>query len=187
MTCRLMTTAVRRTAATMAKTRTNHQPACMAHRRHYLSTRSLSTSDGNNNETSYVSPLQDLFDQMERNETSLGTTAPVQEPPSPVLNCGVPESLLRFTTTCYGRTMNAPYVQPKEHAVALKVNLEHLQLTDLELELLRNIVGKRINHHELRLQSNQFASRMENKRHAMDEREEMMQSGSRCTFRDGRV
>ena len=136
--------------------------------------RHLSSRTIENSET-YTSPLQDLFDQMEQNLTSLGTSEPLQIP-SRTLDCGIPESALRFTTTSYGRTMNAPFVQPKEHAVAMKVNLEHLPLNELEFEILREICGRRVSGHELRMQSNQFASRMENKRHLVSQLDRVMAS-----------
>ena len=75
--------------------------------------------------------------------------------------------------------MNAPFVQPKEHAVTMKVNIEHLPLNELELELLREVVGNRLKGHELRLQSNQFGSRMENKRHLVSQLDRVVMSCKR--------
>jgi hypothetical protein len=63
--------------------------------------------------------------------------------------------------------MNAPFVHPKEHLVVLKVSTRYLPLTPMEREILREIVGNRLNddRNELRLASDEFGSRIENKRH----------------------
>lgn len=96
--------------------------------------------------------------------TTLGTTEYEVEEPK-FLDCGVPESALRFSTTSFGRLMNAPYVHPNEHKVTLKVRTSYLPLEDMEI--LREIVGSRLDEErqELRLSSDQFGSRIENKRH----------------------
>lgn len=124
-------------------------------------------------EAAYVSPLQDMFRRMQTSsqvsslteETGYEYTSPAAE--CKTLKCGLPESVLRFTTTTYGRTMLPPYVHPKEHSVVVKVNLHHLPLNDVERAILKDIVGSRYNEArgELRMQSDQFASRIENKRH----------------------
>jgi len=115
----------------------------------------------------YESPLQELFDRMERDgPTTLGTTEFTPEKDK-YLKCGVPESALRFTTTHYGRLLNAPFVHANEHRVALRVNTNKLPLNDVERDILKEIVGSRLNEDrgELRLTSDQFGSRIENKRH----------------------
>jgi len=73
----------------------------------------------------------------------------------------------------------APYVHVREHQVILKVNLRRpgvrddsssppCYLTDLEQAILLEIVGPsryNVQTQELRLTSNSFGSRIENKRH----------------------
>lgn len=64
--------------------------------------------------------------------------------------------------------MLAPYVNTNEYKVILQVKLKHLPLdTDLEKEIFHQIVGTRFDSKldELKLTCNQFASRIENKRH----------------------
>ena len=58
---------------------------------------------------------------------------------------------------------------PKEHQVTVKVSTSKLPLNKQEMEILREIVGKRLNdeRRELRLSSNMFGSRIENKRHVV--------------------
>lgn len=139
-------------------------------------TAAAATIDG-----TYVSPFQDIFDRMYSNgPTTLGTTDEYVEfqkeraKHQKILQCGIPEHLLRFTTTSFGRTLIAPHVHPNEHRVILKINTKNLPFattskggSSTEMEILREIVGNRLNdeRQELRLTSNQFGSRMENKRH----------------------
>lgn len=131
----------------------------------------------------YESPFQDLFDRMHANgPTALGTTEEYltfekdMAKHERVLQCGIPERHLRFTATSFGRTLMAPFVHPTEHRVVLKVGTRHLPFAAkaagagaaVEMDILREIVGpQRLNaeRQELRLTSNQFGSRMENKRH----------------------
>lgn len=64
----------------------------------------------------------------------------------------------------------APYVMTKEHQVTVKVHTDQLPLSKQEMEILREIVGgRRLNddRRELRLSSNAFGSRIENKRHVV--------------------
>ena len=133
---------------------------------------SAATADGGG----YVSPLQDLFDRMHANgPTTLGTTDEYVEfekeleRRSKKLECGIPQTALRFYSSSWGRTLNAPHVMNKEHQVTVKINTAYLPLTKQEREILREIVGNRLNdeRHELRLSSNQFGSRIENKRHVV--------------------
>jgi hypothetical protein len=163
-------------------------------RRHYLNaaTSSFSTTDdssvgsnSNSNSNSnhhYVSPMQDLFDAMKHNgPTTLGTTefSPAQVK---LLKCGVAEHDLRFTTTSYGRLTVAPHVHPAEHRVVLQVATDKLQLTDMkQQEILKEIVGSRWNEErqELRLTSDQFGSRIENKRHLVSMLDRIVLSSQR--------
>ena len=122
-------------------------------------------------ERPYVSELQDLFDTMEADgPTAVGTLshedlAPFYEKKR--LDCGVVESALRYRTTSYGggRLWHAPHVHPNEHRVILTVLVKDLELSETELAILREIVGTRLSETQLQLQSNQFGSRIENKRH----------------------
>lgn len=121
----------------------------------------LSTHSSSN----YVSHLQELFDQMNRNETTLGVDSSFLKNDT-LLPCGVPESSLRFTTTHYGRLLQAPFVHPNEHTVVMTARLGQ-SLTATEQLLLKEIVGERFDTEKktLRLTSRQFGSRIENKRH----------------------
>jgi hypothetical protein len=164
-------------------------PKQQQQRRQYASaaTSSFSTTDDSRNSNSnsnhhYVSPMQDLFDTMKRNgPTTLGTT---QFSPAAVklLKCGVAEHDLRFTTTSYGRLTVAPHVHPAEHRVVLQVSTDKLQLTDTkQQEILKEIVGSRWNEErqELRLTSDQFGSRIENKRHLVSMLDRIVLSSQR--------
>lgn len=87
---------------------------------------------------------------------------------SPKLECGISESVLKFKTTCYDRLRLPPFVQTNEYKVTLKVHIKNLPLeTEQEMEIFKQVVGNRFNEElgELKLTSNQFASRIENKRH----------------------
>ena len=83
------------------------------------------------------------------------------------LKCGVNEETLRFKTMHYGRAQLAPHVQPGEHRVTFKVNMDDIPLNEMERDIVKQIVGNRVNEDrgELRLASDQFGSRIENKRH----------------------
>lgn len=127
----------------------------------------------------YVSPFEEFLSRMERNgPTTLDmagataanatTTTESSKNATKILQCGIPETALRFSTTSYGRTMNEPYVHPTEHRVIMKVNTNLISTNVVERELLRSVVGhNRWNdeRNELRLMSDQFGSRIENKRH----------------------
>jgi Mitochondrial ribosomal subunit protein len=124
----------------------------------------------------YESPMQAFFDDMYNNgPTTFGTTDEILQyeesvnKQQKVMSCGIPESKLRFTTTSWGRTMMAPFVQNNEHRVVCKINLNDLPFAkgSPECDILQQIVGPRLNYdrNELRLTCNQFGSRIENKRH----------------------
>lgn len=117
------------------------------------------------NSNSYVSHLQELFDQMDRNETTLGVDASFLKDDK-MLPCGLPESSLRFTTTHYGRLLQAPFVHQNEHTVVMTARLGN-SLSETEQLILKEIVGERFDTEKktLRLTSRQFGSRIENKRH----------------------
>ena len=127
----------------------------------------------NSSSDCYTSELQDLFDQMEHDPRSstLGVDESYlrQQREEKRLDCGIAESALRFKTTSYGgRLLRAPYVHPNEHRVVMCVSANELGLkTETEKLILQEIVGSRLNttRQELRLTSNQFGSRIENKRH----------------------
>jgi Mitochondrial ribosomal subunit protein len=125
-------------------------------------------------EAPYVSPFQELLDRMHADgPTTLGTTPELLEferkraQNQRTLKCGILENNLRFTTTSFGRTLVAPHVHPTEHRVILKINTRNIPLDPTGVLILREIVGNRYNdeRQELRLSSNQFGSRIENKRH----------------------
>jgi hypothetical protein len=169
------------TAADAALTRPQHgsDPTTIQSSVNYIS----SNSSAQSLTTGYQSPLQDMFLNMEQNgPTALGTTSFVPLN-TKQLSCGVYEKDLRFTTTSYGRFSSPPYVHPNEHAVAMSVCLADLPLSSpTEFAILREIVGpSRLSgcgngsssrdgqggfaKRKLTLQSNQFGSRVENKRH----------------------
>jgi len=116
----------------------------------------------------YVSPFQEIFDTIKEGKTSLGTTK-FEKPDIKYLECGIPENLLRFKSTTYGRLLEEPFVRPNEHKVTLQVASRHLPLTDMERMVLKEIVGTRLNDETgvLQLSSVQFGSRIENKRHCV--------------------
>ena len=116
----------------------------------------------------YVSPFQDIFDQINEGRTFLGTEKFVK-PEQKYLGCGVPESALRFKTSSYGRFQQAPFVSPNEHRVTLQVATDDIPLNPKEMALLKEIVGTRLCDERsiLQLSSIQFGSRIENKRHVV--------------------
>jgi len=120
----------------------------------------------------YVSPYSDFFAMMESGRTSLrdhNLDKAVDNFPSiPTLRCGISEDVLRFRSVSHGRLMLPPYVQRDEYKVTLMISEKHIPLiSKLEWETFHQIVGTRFvsGRKELRLSSNQFTSRIENKRH----------------------
>mmetsp|Transcript_27574 Transcript_27574/g.50052 ORF Transcript_27574/g.50052 Transcript_27574/m.50052 type:complete len:201 (-) Transcript_27574:75-677(-) len=133
--------------------------------------RSLSSEASSSTSTSgdYVSPYKDLLEGFQK-QTTLGTdaTKPYVRTEIKRLECGVPEEELRFRTVSYGRSFLPPFVEPGEHKVTLKVQLQHIPFSSPEeRQVFLEIVGPRYirERDELRLNSEQFASRIENKRH----------------------
>jgi len=123
----------------------------------------------------YVSPYNDFFANIEAGRTSLGTTTDMEEKSFEMeeacLECGIPESELRFITKSYGRFALAPYVSAGEHKVTVKVNLNAIPFdSEKEKEIFKEIVGSRYSHEkdQLKLSSEKFASRIENKRLLVD-------------------
>ena len=143
-----------------------------------LNSTHAASQDDNNSD--YISPFKDFFEMIQENKITTGTDAnDYSELPLKTLRCGIPETALRFKTVAYGRLALAPYVQPQEHKVTMKVNLEDIPFdNDLEKEIFFQIVGPRFNDskQELTLTSSQFASRIENKRHAVSMLERIMES-----------
>jgi hypothetical protein len=123
---------------------------------------------GDSSNDNYVSPFQDIFETIEQGKTFLGSET-FAIPEIKYLNCGVPEHVLRFKTTTYGRLLEEPYVRPMEHQVTLRVETRHIPLNDMERMVMKEIVGTRLNNETgvLQLSSSQFGSRIENKRHVV--------------------
>lgn len=119
----------------------------------------------------YVSPYRDFFQSMQnthKTKEENNNLSKEAEESSPVLKCGISESVLKFKTTCFDRLRLPPFVQTNEYKVTLKVKVKHLPFeTEQEMQIFKQVVGNRFNEElgELKLTSNQFASRIENKRH----------------------
>ena len=119
----------------------------------------------------YKSPYAEYFATIENNKCDFSGKTPSGgeiTPEAAMLKCGVPESVLKFKTTSYSRLMLPPYVQHGEYKVTLKADLRDLPIeTPLEKEIFQQIVGTRYDPewNQLKLTSNHFASRIENKRH----------------------
>ena len=123
----------------------------------------------------YVSPYSEFFSNVEAGRTTLGTTEEMEQRAfhlqEQTLECGIPESELRFKTTSYGRFLLPPYVSPGEHRVIVKVALSAIPFeNEQEKEIFLEIVGSRYNPKkgDLQLSSEKFASRIENKRYLVD-------------------
>jgi hypothetical protein len=125
----------------------------------------------------YVSPFQEIFDTIKQGKTFMGTSK-FSPPEINYLKCGVPEHVLKYKTTTYGRLLEEPYVMPMEHRVTLQVETEHIPMTGMERVVLKEIVGNRLNDETglLQLSSAQFGSRIENKRHAVSMLERIVDS-----------
>ena len=123
----------------------------------------------------YISPYSQFFNNIDAGRTSLGTTKEMEQRVFEIqeqrLQCGIPESELRFRTNSYGRFALPPYVSPGEHRVTVKVALKAIPFeNDQEKEIFLEIVGSRFNPKkgDLQLSSEKFASRIENKRYLVD-------------------
>lgn len=136
-----------------------------------FSTAAPASSSSSSSSSNYKSPYADYFATMKDNKCDFsGKTPPGGEiiPETAMLKCGIPESVLKFKTTSYSRLMLPPYVQHGEYKVTLQTNLRDLPIeTPLEKEIFQQIVGTRFDPERnlLKLTSNHFASRIENKRH----------------------
>lgn len=135
------------------------------------SSRCLTTTSAGTTSERYVSPFASFFQNIENKRTTLGTPDDAQwesNPSKKYLKCGISEDVLSFKTVSYGRSYTTPHVQPGEHQITLQVNLKHLPLNEDEQRIFQRIVGRRRIHDEkVRLISNFFASRIENKRHVV--------------------
>ena len=125
-----------------------------------------STKTDKKDSSKYISPFQDLFDEIEAEQNGQIVRPP--EPTPRFLECGVPEDALRYITTHYGRLVLAPHVEAWEQRVVLQIDLKHMPIrTDTEKAMLKQIVGNRYDTEKERMQlsCNLFGSRIENKRH----------------------
>jgi Mitochondrial ribosomal subunit protein len=114
------------------------------------------------------SPMTEFLDlAVHHGHTSIGPPPKYRLVEAPVLKCGISEDDLTFKTTSYGRLLDTPHVQHQEHKVTMCVRWHVLPLNDFEKRILMEIVGARYKpeHNELKLTSEQFGSRIENKRH----------------------
>mmetsp|Transcript_15725 Transcript_15725/g.33039 ORF Transcript_15725/g.33039 Transcript_15725/m.33039 type:complete len:260 (-) Transcript_15725:109-888(-) len=134
----------------------------------------------------YVSPYAAFFANIEAGRTTLGTTREMEDFTAQIqeqhLECGIPESALRFQTTSYGRYQLPPYVAPAEHRVVVKVPIEAIPFeSEMEKEVFLEIVGSRYNKEKgvLQMSSEKFASRIENKRHLVGMIERIVSSAKR--------
>jgi len=137
----------------------------------------------------YDSPYSDFFANIDAGSTSLGTTEEMEQSLSNLmeqkLDCGINESDLRFRTTSYGRFALPPYVSPGEHRVTVVLNLNAIpwdeQRGEAEKEILLQIVGPRYNaeKNELKLSSEKFGSRIENKRYLVGMIEKIVSSSKK--------
>jgi hypothetical protein len=146
-----------------------YSPALKATRSSQTVARSYATAlpdKKNSSNDNYISPFQDIFDTITKGNTFLGDSS-FKFPEIKHLKCGVPEFALRYKTTTYGRLLEEPFVRPNEHRVTLQVATQYLPLNNMEMMVLKEIVGTRLNTDKgvLQLSSVQFGSRIENKRH----------------------
>jgi len=114
------------------------------------------------------SPFTEYFDlAVNHGHTALGPPSKYQVKEAVMLACGISEDDLVFKTASYQRLMHAPYVQHHEHKVTMSLRWGLLPLNDFEKRILIEIVGGRYNpeRNELKMTSDQFGSRIENKRH----------------------
>jgi hypothetical protein len=151
----------------------NTRNALRASSRAYAS--ALPSSDSSDGQ--YVSPFRDIFNTIQEGKTFIGSSE-FLIPEIKHLKCGIPEHVLRFKTTAYDRLLEEPFVRPNEHRVTLQVDTRHIPLDDVEKMVLKEIVGTRLNEETgvVQLSSNQFGSRIENKRHVVSMLERIVES-----------
>lgn len=148
--------------------------------------RASNTNNNNtNNTTKYVSPLAPFFETISQNKITGGfiDTNDYSSVPETMLRCGIPESNLRFKAQHVGRSITPhDHVLPHEHRIEMICKMEDLPpLNALEKEIFLQIVGPRFNRkkNQLRLISNHFASRIENKRHVVSQFERIIESSKK--------
>lgn len=146
--------------------------------------RASNNNNNNNNTTKYVSPLAPFFETISQNKITGGFDAnDYSSVPETMLRCGIPESNLRFKAQHVGRSITPhSHVLPHEHRIEMICKMEDLPpLNALEKEIFLQIVGPRFNHkkNQLRLISNHFASRIENKRHVVSQFERIIESSKK--------
>lgn len=115
-----------------------------------------------------TSPISEFLDlAVNHGHTGLGAPAKYRVSEPVMLECGISEDDISFKTSNYGNLIYAPHVQHQEHKVTMRVKENVLPLNEFELRILKEIVGGRYRDDEgvLQLSSEQFGSRIENKRH----------------------
>ena len=133
------------------------------------------------NSSGYVSPFASFFENIDKKRTSthLSNDSPtlnqLKLSSIPRLKCGISEDVLTFKTRSFFRDHStSPHVLPAEHQIILYVSIGDLPLkTQLERKIFLQLIGgtklRRYNPEKKRVKliSNQFASRIENKRHVV--------------------
>merc|ERR1712232_676585 len=134
---------------------------------------------GSTKSSTYISPLKELFELIDANRTPLDTASMPPPPPTKKLKCGIPEDHLKFKTTSWGRLAQPPYVMAEEFRITLELKLSSLPFeSEQEWDVFYKVVGPRVDKEKgiLALVSNQFASRIENKRHTVSMLERIVKS-----------
>lgn len=115
-----------------------------------------------------TSPISEFLDlAVNHGHTALGPPPKYRVSEPIMLKCGISEDDISFKTTNYQNLIYAPYVQHQEHKVTMRVHENVLPLNEFEKRILKEIVGNRFREDRniLQLSSDQFGSRIENKRH----------------------
>ena len=115
-----------------------------------------------------TSPISEFFDlAVNEGHTAMGPPPKYRVSEPVMLKCGISEDDISFKTTNYGNLVYAPHVQHQEHKVTMRVKDHVLPLNEFEKRILKEIVGNRFreDRNELQMSSDQFGSRIENKRH----------------------
>eukprot|EP00542_Grammatophora_oceanica_P018180 CAMPEP_0194049714 /NCGR_PEP_ID=MMETSP0009_2-20130614/30851_1 /TAXON_ID=210454 /ORGANISM="Grammatophora oceanica, Strain CCMP 410" /LENGTH=186 /DNA_ID=CAMNT_0038695929 /DNA_START=108 /DNA_END=668 /DNA_ORIENTATION=- len=111
----------------------------------------------------YVSPYKDLFDLMEQGKPIMRE---IEADPPNYTKSGVDQNLIRYKTTHYGHLVLPPHVMKWEHRVTMILDVKDIPLEKPEeFAIMKEIVGQRMTQHRLQISSNEFGSRIENKRH----------------------